>query len=84
MAKVSGNVAVKIGVRNITGRKKGHDMKTIATGYLDGKKVNIVRISHNKSKDVNATDHDYITAIELDDGTTDLLDYVDRLQFIID
>ena len=59
-------------------------MKTIATGYLDGVRVNIVRITHYKSKDVNATDHDYITAIELDNGEVDLLDYVDRLQFIID
>jgi hypothetical protein len=49
-------------------------MKTIATGYLDGVMVNIVRISHENSR----------TVIELDNGATDLLDYVDRLQFIID
>jgi hypothetical protein len=59
-------------------------MKTIATGYLDGVKVNIVRISHEKMKTVSATGNDYYTAIELDNGATDLLDYVDRLQFIID
>lgn len=59
-------------------------MKTIATGYLDGKKVNIVRISHEKSRMVNASPNDYFSAIELDDGSVDLLDYVDRLQFIID
>jgi len=59
-------------------------MKTIATGYLDGKRVNIVRISHVKMRTVGATGNDYYTSIELDDGTVDLLAYVDRLQFIID
>jgi hypothetical protein len=37
-------------------------------------RINIVQISHKNS----------LTVIELDNGATDLLDYVDRLQFILD
>lgn len=61
-------------------------MRVLATGYLDGVKVNIVKVSHLKVETVangKTIGEEYNTIIVMDDGSTDLLEFVSLLQWVI-